>query len=924
MQWEKNALGDILQSLNSDTQKGLNGEEVLARQGKYGLNEFEEEKKENLFQKILHHLKEIPTVILMIAAVIATVATFLNYRQYGYQYDFSSASDIAKVVVILSIVIINVVLGLYQEGKAEKALEALKKMNSFKTTVIRDGTKQIVEANQLVPGDIIELNAGDVITADARLIDASSLQVEEAALTGESVPVEKDQNAAITDDVPLGDRINMVYSGCLVTGGRATAIVVATAMETEMGKIAHSLNTTQKMETPLQLRLKQLAKRISVIALLAGVVMFAVGVFVHGHEIINMLLLAVALGVAAVPETLPIIVTMILSYGVFNMVSKKAIIRKIPAIETIGNTSVICSDKTGTLTQNKMKIQQVWHIDNDPIHATDEFNDNQKKLIGMMASCSNATIEVSDEYEDGKNFESETAIGDPTEIAIVRMLHDLGLDRVKAEREFPRIYELPFDSGRKRMTTVHHTEEGYIAITKGAFDRIPVDWSKTPELHKKATEIHDSFAEKALRVIAVSVKKFGSEKPTDLSLENLERDQEFRGIVGMIDPPRPESMEAVKRAKEAGIKTVMITGDHVETAKAIAKEIGIMQEGDKALTGIELAEMSDVDLASIVRGVSVYARVSPEDKLRIVKAWNEHDAVVTMTGDGVNDAPALKAADVGAAMGITGTEVSKSAADMIITDDNFATIVDAISEGRTSYDNIRKTIQFLLGVNFAEIFVLLAGMLVLGAQTITALQILMINVVADGIPGFFLAFEMPEPGVMKRRPLPKGSGVFAQNVGLFIAVRAVTFSILTMAAFMIGSFVQIIPAMPGDTLYIAWNGTWTIQALMDGGNFAIGSTMAFLVLSWASTIDTFNTRTQQSIFKAGFLSNKGVFFAVIGVLAFSVLLALWTPLAQIFDVVPLSGWHWLIMAGLALMQLFAVEILKLVIRRREAKRNTTA
>jgi len=906
MLWVKDSISDVLQKLDVDTSTGLSQEEVKLRLEKYGLNEFEEEKKETQLQKILHHLTEIPTMVLMVAAVIATIAAVMNAQSEGG----SSPSDWAKIAVILSIVVINVVLGLYQESKAEKALEALKKMNSFKTTVIRGGTKQIVDANQLVPGDIVELNTGDVITADARLIEANSLQVEEAALTGESQPVEKDPDAVILEDVPLGDRINMVYSGCLVTGGRALAVVVETAMETEMGKIARLLNTTKKMLTPLQLRLQQLAKRISVIALISGVVMFLVGFLIWDNAAIDMLLLAVALGVAAVPETLPIIVTMILSYGVFNMVSKKAIIRKIPAVETIGNTSVICSDKTGTLTMNKMRIQRVWHVDHDPVSVKDDFNFNQKKLIGLLASCSNATIEL-----HGEDNEDEHVIGDPTEIAIIRLLHDLGINRVEAERDYPRIHELPFDSSRKRMTTVHRTEEGYIAVTKGAFDRIPVIWEKYPNLLERATEIHDSYADKALRVIAISVKKY-KEKPTDLSEEALESDHEFRGLVGMIDPPRPESAVAVAKAKEAGIKTVMITGDHVATAKAIAKEIGIMEEGDRAVTGAELSNMSEAELTSQVRNISVYARVSPEDKLRIVHAWSAHNEVITMTGDGVNDAPALKAADVGAAMGITGTEVSKSAADMVITDDNFATIVDAIAVGRTSYDNIRKTIQFLLGVNFAEIFVLLVGMLFIGRTTITALQILIINVVYDGIPGFFLAFEMPEPGVMKRKPLPKGSGVFAQNVGVFIAARAITFSILTLTAFFIGAYIQVIPASPGDPFYIPWNGTWSINALRYGGNFAIGSTMAFMVLSWASTIDTFNTRTQQSIFKAGFLSNKGVFYAVVGALAFSCIVALVPPLASVFDVVPVSGRHWAIMAGLAIMQLGAVEVLKIVLRRR--------
>ena len=909
MLWVKDSIEGVLQKLETNPDTGLGNDAVQARLNKYGFNEFEDEKKETLFQKILHHLLEIPTLILIAAAVIATVAALLDTQG---DYGAANASDWAKVGVILLIVVINIVLGLYQESKAEKALEALKRMNSFKTTVIRAGIKQIIEANQLVPGDIIELNAGDVITADSRLLEASSLQVEEAALTGESQPADKDATAVIEENVPLGDRINMVYSGCLVTGGRAKAVVVETAMETEMGKIARLLNDTKKQLTPLQLRLKQLAKRISVIALISGVGMFVVGFAVWGNAAIDMLLLATALGVAAVPETLPIIVTMILSYGVFNMVRKKTIIRRIPAIETIGNTSVICSDKTGTLTLNKMKIQQLWHVDHEPVAAASDFCEAQLHLLEMFASCSNATIEIVHD-EMRKHDEDEHVVGDPTEIAIIRLLHDKGLTRVDAERKYPRVFELPFDSARKRMTTIHHVDDGYIVVTKGAFDRLPVKWDET--LYKKAVEIHDSFAEKALRVLAVGYKHY-DKMPDDLSEEALESDQKFLGMVGMIDPPRPESKDAVARAAAAGIKTVMITGDHIGTAIAIAKEIGIMQEGDRAITGAELSEMNEVDLVAQVRGISVYARVSPEDKLRIVHAWAAHNEVIAMTGDGVNDAPALKAADVGAAMGITGTEVTKSAADMIITDDNFATIVDAIAEGRTSYDNIRKTIQFLLGVNFAEIFVLLAGMLILGRTVITALQILIINVVYDGIPGFFLAFEKAEPGVMNRKPLPKNAGVFAQGVGVFIAFRAITFSVLTLTAFIIGSFVQVVPASPGDLLYIPWDGTWTIEALRYGGNFAVGVTMAFMILSWASTIDTFNTRTQQSIFKAGFLSNKGVFFAVTGALAFSVMVALTPPFMTIFNVVYVSAYHWMIMIGLALMQLFAVEILKLVMRRR--------
>jgi len=902
MLWVKESISEVLKKLEVDPASGLNQEEIEKRLQKYGLNEFEEERKETLPEKILHHLSEIPTLILIAAAAIA-----------GYMAIFHPPDTIGsgwpKVIVILSIVVINVCLGIYQESKAEKALEALKKMNSFKTTVWRNGKKQIIEASQLVPGDILELSAGDVITADARLIEASSLQVDESALTGESQPVEKDPNANIAESAPLGDRLNMVYSGCLVTNGRTTAVVVETAMETEMGKIALLLNATQKLKTPLQLRLKQLAKRISVIALLAGLLMFAFGYFVHPinpmdgnyRNWVDILILAVALGVAAVPETLPIIVTMVLSYSVYNMVTKNTVIRKIPAIETVGNTSVICSDKTGTLTQNKMKIREVWHVRHEPI-STDEkesFNRDQQMLIELMASCSNATIEV---HAD----ESEHVIGDPTEIAIIRMLHCLKLDRVKAERDYPRIYELPFDSERKRMTTVHRVEvEGeeysYIAVTKGAFDRIPVDWDKHPDLLKKAMEIHDSYAKKALRVLAVSVKKY-KEKPTDLSIEALECDQEFRGMVGMIDPPRPESADAVAMAKEAGIKTVMITGDHIDTAMAIAEEIGIMEDGDRAITGVELSSMSDSELHNQVRGISVYARVSPEDKIRIVKAWTDQGEVVAMTGDGVNDAPALKAADVGVAMGITGTEVSKSAADMIITDDNFSTIVDAISVGRTAYDNIRKTIAFLLSVNFAEIFILLVGMLFIGVPPLLALQILLINVVSDGIPGFFMAFEKPEKGVMKRKPLSKGAGIFSAGLGIKVAVGAISFSILTLGAFVLGAY--ILPAPDGAV------------ASYTGAYYAVGITMAFVVLSWASVLNIFNVRSELSIFKVNPLSNKGMLFAAIGTILFTLVVALTPFLAEIFELqTGLSAIHWSIMVGLALLQLVVGEVYKLFVNR---------
>ena len=891
MLWTKETVQEVLQKLDTDAARGLSQEEAAARLLRYGLNEFSEDKKETLLQKIIHHLTDITAIILMAAAVIA-----------GYM-AVAEGEGWAKVFVIMAIVIMNVILGVYQDSKAEKALEALKKMNSFKTAVIRGGVKMIVDANQLVPGDIVQLSAGDVITADARLIEASSLQADEAPLTGESQPVEKEPGAVIVDEtVPLGDRLNMVYSGCLVTGGRATAVVVETAMETEMGKIARLLSTTKKQKTPLQIRLTQLAKRISLTALLAGLFMFLLGVFVFQNDVTTMLLSAVALGVAAVPETLPIIVTMILSYGVYNMVAKKTIVRKIPAVETVGNTSIICSDKTGTLTQNKMRIQRVWHVNREPKAAKDPFVEDEVHLIELLASCSNATIEVHDD-------EDEHVVGDPTEIAIIRLLHEKGLTRVDAERQYPRVHELPFDSVRKRMTTVHrHACGGYLVVTKGAFDRIPVIWDEA--LLQRATEIHDSFANRALRVIAIGYKVY-AEMPEDLSVEALEKDLTLMGLVGMIDPPRPESKEAVAQAKEAGIKTVMITGDHVATAAAIAKEIGIMDEGDRAVTGSELSTMSEEELRSQVRDISVYARVSPEDKIRIVQAWVSHGEVVAMTGDGVNDAPALKAADIGVAMGITGTEVSKNAADMIITDDNFATIVDAIAEGRTSYNNVRKIVTFLLSVNFAEIIILLLGMavsfLVLGAAygaglpPITAVQILLINTVCDGIPGFFIAFEQKEPGVMKRKPLSKKAGIFADGLGWRIALRTLVFTVLTLGAYTIGAGVQLVSSIQPS--------------------HPVGVTMAFAVLAWASIINIFSLRSAESILKVGFMSNKGIFYAAMGTIAFTALVLLAPPLARLFDVTYGLSWlHWAIMIALASMQLLIMETQKYIVNRRAAKR----
>ena len=881
MLWVRENINEVIETLDTNIKTGLNREQVTHRLEKYGPNEFVEEKKETILQKTFHHLTEITAIILMAAAAIATFRAMQPDAEGGWP----------KVIAIVIIVIVNTFLGVYQESKAEKALDALKKLNTAKTTVLRGGSKEVIEADQLVPGDIVLLDTGDVITADARLIEASSLQVDEAGLTGESEPIEKDPEFIIHETVPLGDRINMVFSGCLVTAGRGTAVVVETAMNTEMGKIASLLSKAQKTATPLQLRLRQLAKRLCAVALFAGFVMFLVGMLAHQNDPSEMLLVAVALGVAAVPETLPIIVTMVLSVSVGNMVVKKTIIRKMAAVETVGNTSVICSDKTGTLTQNRMTIQQIWNVENgagkSPTNVDDELDEAEQRMIEQLAACCNAHISV----EDGE----EKSIGDPTELAMVRLCLNKGVSEEELNKRYPRVHELPFDSGRKRMTTVHKVDDGYLVITKGAFDRIPVIWDDI--LKKEATEIHDSFAKRALRVIALGYKKY-AELPAKLNEHELEQGLTMLGLVGMIDPPRPESAEAVARARDAGIRTVMITGDHVGTAKAIAREIGIYQDGDWALTGDELNNMDDDDLRAHVREVSVYARVSPECKIRIVQAWQSHDEVIAMTGDGVNDAPALKAADVGAAMGITGTEVSKNAADMVITDDNFSTIVEAISQGRTAYGNIRKAIYFLLSVNFAEIAIMLLTMAAWGVSAVTATQILLINVVSDGLPGFFLAFEKEEDGVMRRKPLHKNAGVFAAGLGAKIAQRSLTFTILVLAAFMIGSFVDLS------------TGTFDFGL----GNFGVGITMSFLTLSFASVINIFNVRSDQSIFKTGLImGNPGVFWMAMLSIAITIAITMIPPVAGAFDVVPINGTQWLIVAALTSMQIITVEIQKFFI-----------
>ncbi|MCZ1212138.1 HAD-IC family P-type ATPase, partial [Enterococcus faecium] len=755
MEEYKQTIEEVKKVTEADPDTGLSSQEVDERRKKQGLNKFDEAPKESMIKKFFRSLSDFTTIILLVAAVISFYTAFAT--EHG---------DLFEGLLIIAIVVINSVLAIVQEGNAEKALESLQDMNKQTATVIRDGKVTTVESEQLVVGDILVLESGDAISADARLIEASQLRVEESALTGESEAVEKDAAFIAEEDESLGDQLNMVFKGCTVAAGRGKAIVTAIGMATEMGKIADLLNENTMQKTPLQVRLNQLGKRISMIALAAAALVFVIGEL-QGEPLLEMFMTSISLAVAAVPETLTVIVTLTLAYGVQKMARKHAIIRQLPAVETLGTANVICSDKTGTLTQNEMRVRRVWSKEDEVTNIEDSMTNSAMEILKMAALCTDVTVEQEDDDLVIK--------GNPTEVAIVRAVEENYHTKAELEEKYPRVNELPFDSERKMMTTVHQMGEKYISITKGAFDVLAPRFSSGDV--EQAAIVNDRFGKRALRVIAVGYATY-DEEPQDISSEALEKDLRLIGLIGMIDPPRPESKGAIKRAKKAGIKTVMITGDHVVTASAIAKELGILNDPSEALSGSELHQLSDEELDARVKALSVYARVTPEDKIRIVKSWQRTGAVVAMTGDGVNDAPALKASNVGCAMGITGTDVAQSAADMILTDDNFATIVDAVSQGRSVYQNIRKAINFLLSCNISEIFIVLIAMLLGWGAPFTAVQLLFVNVVADGLPGFALGREPAEHGIMDQPPIPKNEGIFARGLLQKIAINAGVFTIV--------------------------------------------------------------------------------------------------------------------------------------------------
>ncbi len=874
MTFHNKSTEEALSALHTDAAAGLSAEEAAKRLSEVGENKLREKKKKTMLQRFLAQFKDAMILILIAAAIVSFVIACIE----------RNPMEFFEPALILLIVILNAVMGVMQESKAEKALDALKNMSAPHARVIRNGQETVVDASTLVPGDIIRLEAGDFVPADARLLQSSSLKSEESALTGESVPSEKDATAEVKENAPIGDRTNMVFSGCSITYGTAVAVVTATGMDTEMGKIANLLDNEADSETPLQQKLAQLGKYLGLMALAACAVIFVVGL-VNEIPPLEIFMTAISLAVSAIPEGMPAIVTIVLSIGVQRMVKKNALIRRLPAVETLGSASVICSDKTGTLTQNRMTLTRAYAEGAGIEDISSENGEAIKKLLYYGSLCSDGTVV----FENG----GETHIGDPTETAIVLAAHKNGYPKEEINRLYPRIATLPFDSDRKLMSTVNEIDGKKIVIVKGAFDMM-AERCVSGDLDA-AKEITEEMSRDALRVLAVAYKEI-EELPESLTSETLESGLTFMGLVGMIDPPRPEAKEAVAVCRRAGIKPVMITGDHVVTASAIAKELGILEEGDRAITGAELDMMTDSELDAAVSSISVYARVSPENKIRIVKAWQRKGQVVSMTGDGVNDAPALKAADIGCAMGITGTDVAKGAADMTLTDDNFATIVDAVEEGRGIYANIRKVVGFLLGTNIGEVITVFAAMLLWHTTPLLSMQLLWINLVTDSLPAIALGMEAVEKDVMYRKPKPKDEGIFAHGLGLRVALQGFMFAILTLVGFVVGTGLPLADIFAGALR--------TNEVALQGGQ-----TLAFMVLSLTQIVQAFNMRSEHSLFKVGFFTNRNLNLASLASVLM-VALVLFTPVGTIFGLKYLKATQYLIGLGLILVPLVVMEFSK--------------
>lgn len=872
------SFGDVLQKFEVNPEDGLTEDEVIKRVEKYGLNKLTQKKQKSLLSIFLEQFKSSMVVILLIAAIISGVIGIME------------GEGLVETFVILAILVLNAIIGTVEERKAQTSLEALNNMSTPHSKVLRNGQIEEIESTAIVPGDIVVLDTGDIIPADLRLMEAINLKVQEAALTGESVPVEKNTAKIEADEVPLGDRKNMAFSTSIVTYGRGRGVVVGTGMDTEVGKIANMLQSTEATETPMSKRLGQLGKVLGYVALIICAVIFVIGTL-YGNNWLEMLMMAVSLAVAAIPEGLQIVATIVLAIGVQRLVKKNAIVRTLPSVETLGSTTVICSDKTGTLTQNKMTVVEGWSGENsinfrNPL-VPEELENDEQILLKSSLLCTDSHLKL---LPDGGHELS----GDPTETAIVEIALKLGMNKNEMEKQFPRVQEVPFDSERKRMATINRMEDGQLRVNvKGGLDEV-LNVTTQVLMHGKVRPITDEdkatireenerMAKSALRVLSVAYKNIES-VPEKVTAETVENDLIFIGLLGMIDPARPEVLQAVETCKTAGIRAVMITGDHKVTAVAIADEIGIYDENHKAVTGTQLEDIEDQTLALNVHDYSVYARVAPEHKVRIVRAWQSHGDIVAMTGDGVNDAPALKQADIGVAMGIVGTEVAKDASDVVLTDDNFATIVSAVEEGRRIYDNILKVIQFLLSANMGEVLLIFIASILNIGNPLTPILILWVNLVTDSLPALALSMDPAESDVMTRKPRDPRKGFFSKGMIWRIVYQGSTIGLISLAAYFIG--------------------------LKDGGQ-ELGQTMAFSVLAFSQLFHVRNLHSNKlSSFKTGLASNKYLVLAILISAALMFIVLLVPALMNVFGVVAMDGMHWVYVMGLSLVPIAVVELVK--------------
>ena len=871
--WHVKSEKEVEEILSTSLTEGLSSSEALQRLEKYGPNELEQKGRKSIWTMFIEQFKDFMIIILIVAAVISGIL-----------------GEVADAAIILAIVILNAILGVVQENKAEESLEALKKMSAPNAKVRRDGRPNVISSTELVPGDIVILETGDLVPADIRLVEVSNLKIQEAALTGESVPVDKDSRVLEAEDIPLGDRVNMAYSGSVVTYGRGKGIVVETGMSTQMGQIAEMIQTEEGIKTPLQKRLDALGKTLGIAALAICAIIFLVGVL-YGKDVFTMFLTSVSLAVAAIPEGLPAIVTIVLAIGVQRMAKRNSIIRRLPAVETLGSATVICSDKTGTLTQNKMTVEKLYlngqYVDVKNLRLEQENNSELEILLDIGILCNDSQVR-----EDEKV--GIKTIGDPTETALVDLGLKVGIDKRSLDGKYPRLDEVPFDSDRKLMTTVHEIGGQIRSYTKGAPDELLSKCTKifmngqvqelTSEIIEKIQNANAEMASNALRVLGMAYKDLDKMPEGQEEQELLENDMIFVGLMGMIDPPRPEAREAVKLCKRAGIKPVMITGDHKVTAIAIARDLGILERDEEAITGAELEDMSDEELKERVKYYSVYARVSPEHKVRIVRAWQEWNQIVAMTGDGVNDAPALKRADIGAAMGLVGTDVAKEASDMVITDDNFATIVSAVEEGRIIFANILKSIQFLLSCNIGEILLLFIATMFNWETPLLPIHILWVNLVTDSLPALALGVEPAEKDIMDRKPRDPEGKIFDKGMIRRVVYQGAMVALLSLAAFKIGERV--------DT--------------------TTGQTMAFAVLAFSQLIHAHNVRSNtKSLFNIGLFTNRKLLGATAISLIMQLAVLLIPALTKLFKVTSLDAAHWLMVLGLSLVPILIVELVKL-------------